>query len=286
MKNYKKLQRSCAKAKWRIFDTHFVVKETMSRRLCQLAEAKPLPAGFVDDRRSVYWDNSIQKDWSEQNCATKHHLSKRLEQLVRPKRVHKEWQGDRLTSIWTVSSAAQTAVPSNRLSQLARPKKRHPDFQAEKSVISLVSDAARNAEASDRLVELSTPKTYGELLIKPDSDWDWGVWKSEIPDAALRCTPSERIVRISMPKKLHKDYKETRPVIWQVPLPAKKALPSIRIQQLSRPKSRTQYKEDYNPNCWDVSQAAKNATATPRLDVLSTPLPRKLRAKKGGGAKA
>lgn len=136
------------------------------------------------------------------------------------------------------------------------------------------------AEPSERTEILAKPKTYAPLKIKENSEWDWSLWESDLPEAAKKATASERVVVLANPKETHKNYKEGRHVIWQVPEGAKKALPSLRIQQLARPKSRSKYNEDYDPNTWKVSSGAKVAQATPRISELATPLPRKVRAKK------
>ena len=190
----------------------------------------------------------------------------------------------RPSPIWLVSNAALKGKASDRVETLSAPKQHHKDFKPNKPVYSIVSDAAKNARANDRLETLAKPKQYQELPIKPDSCWDYSEWQSDVPKGALNHDATGRTLQLSMPKILHKDYKETRPVIWQVTPASRKALPSIRVQQLARPKSRSQYKEDYDSSCWKVSSSAKNARATPRIEELSLPIPRKIKQKKQGGA--
>lgn len=253
------------------------------KRTDALSKPKPIPTGFIDDRRSVYWDNEQAKDWNSGDLATKFCLSTRLEQLVQPKLRHREWMGDRPTPIWLVSKAALKAEASNRMQSLAEPKQNHREFQPGKSVYTTVSNAAKSARPSKRVEALAKAKQYQELPIKPNSCWDYSEWQSDVSPAALKYDPSSRTLQLSTPKVLHRDYKESRPVIWQVAPAARKALPSIRVQQLSRPKSRSQYKEDYDSSCWKVSSSAKNARATPRTDELALPIPRKIKQKKQGG---
>jgi len=251
-----------------------------------LAQPKPIPAGYVEDRRSVYYGNSIIKDWDGGNTTTKQALTERQKQLTHHKDFHREWSGDRPSPMWLVSHAAQRATASVRLESLAEPKSHHRDFQAERQVKTDVSNAAQNAQASERIVQLANHKglhdQYEELQTDGHVDqWDWSEWKSGISEAALRCEPNARISQLAEEKTLHRDYKGTRPVEWNVPGAAKKALPSIRVQQLSRPKSRSQYQEDYNSKCWQVSQGAKKAHATPRIESLALPIERKVRQKRG-----
>ena len=137
-----------------------------------LSQPKPIPTGYVEDRRSVYWDNKATKDWNSGNLATTHNLTERQMQLINHKERHKEWQGDRPSPIWLVSKAAQNAQPSARVESLAAPKTHVKDFQGERSVYSAVSKAAKNATASARIEALSKHKVYNDPKIKPDSGWD------------------------------------------------------------------------------------------------------------------
>ena len=137
-----------------------------------------------------------------------------------------------------------------------------------------------SAEANDKLEQLAKPKIYAPLKIKGSSEWDWSEWESDLTQAAKKAVASERVVMLANPKIPHSNYKEGRPVIWEVSDGAKKALPSLRVQQLARPKSRSKYNEDYDANAWKVSPGAKNAQATPRIAELAAPLARKVRAKK------
>jgi len=260
---------------------HIYPSATRSR-IEELSRPKPIPEGFLDDRRSVYWDryDSIVKDWNGGNVATVFALTARTETLSEPKKRHSEYKGDRPSPIWVVSDAAKSAVASTRVETLAEEKAVHKDFKGEKSVYTVVSKAAKNCEPSERIEFLARAKTYNELPIKSDSQWDWGEWESDIPEAAKNGEASERVSMLSRPKALHPRYQDCRSVTWVVPERTKKSLPSLRIQKLARPKSRSQHQEDYNPNWYRVSQSAKSAHANPRLTELSTPLPRKVRQKK------
>ena len=186
----------------------------------------------------------------------------------------------RPSPIWVVQDAAKRAVASAKIESLAEHKILHKDFRPQKSVFTVVSKAAMKCEPSQRTEFLSRAKTYNELPIKPNSQWDWGEWELDIPEPAKNAEASDKIVMLSRPKASHPRYQECRPVAWVVPEHAKKTLPSLRIQKLARPKSRSQYQEDYNPTWHKVSPAAKGAHANPRLSELSAPIPRKIRQKK------
>ena len=183
-----------------------------------------------------------------------------------------------------VSKKTLKANPSDRVNTLSEPKRPHKEFEPSKPVYSIVSEGAKSANPSERIEVLAKPKHYQELPIKPDSCWDYSEWQSDVSKAALKYDPSSRVLQLSTPKLLHREYKETRPVIWQVAPAARKALPSIRLQQLARPKSRSQYKEDYDSTCWKVHSSAKNARPTPRIEELAMPLPRKIKQKRQTGA--
>lgn len=252
---------------------------TTASRIDVLSRAKPVPVGFIEDRRSVYWDNNFAKDWDNIQ-STKSVLSDRQAQLVYSKQLHKDYVGDRKSAIWPVSEAAMKATASQRLETLSEAKALHRDYQPCQQVQRLVSEAAMKAEPSQRTEFLAQPKTYAPLKIKSNSDWDWSEWESDLTEAAKSATASERVLVLSNPKMPHRNYKEGRPVIWKVSQTAQKALPSLRVQQLARPKSRSQYNEDYDANAWKVSQGAKAAQATPRIEELALPIPRKVRSKK------
>eukprot|EP00794_Sanderia_malayensis_P011767 gene11767-12984_t len=234
-----------------------------TRRIDTLSLPKPIPNGFIDDRRSLYWGrhDTIVKDWDSGNVATTFAISQRLQSLIEPKKIHSQYAGDRPSPIWVVSKAAQGAACSGRVETLAEAKTVHRDFRPEKSVYTTVSDAAKNCGANQRIETLANPKRYRQLPIKPDSNWDWGEWDSEIPEAAKRGVSRSCIAIKSADQ-------------------AKNALPSLRVQQLARPKSRSQYKEDYDQNWYKVSPSAKMAHANTRLVELCAPIPRKVRQKR------
>jgi len=257
----------------------FVPLFSAASRIDTLSRPKPVPVGFIEDRRSVYWDNNLAKDWDSIQ-QTQSVLSERQSQLVYSKQLHKDYVGDRPSAIWPVSEAAMKATASGRVETLSEPKALHKDYQPCRQVQTVVSEAAMKTEPSQRMEALAQPKTYAPLKIKSNSEWDWSEWESDLTEAAKNATASDRVLVLSNPKLPHRSYKEGRPVIWEVSQSAQKALPSLRVQQLARPKSRSQYNEDYDANAWKVSQGAKSAQATPRIAELAVPIPRKVRSKK------
>uniref|UniRef100_H2ZDQ3 Testicular haploid expressed gene protein-like n=2 Tax=Ciona savignyi TaxID=51511 RepID=H2ZDQ3_CIOSA len=247
--------------------------EPTTRRIDELAQHKKTPPGFIEDRRSVYW-----VDKKPPQPPTVFAVSERLEQLVKSKSAHKDFVPDRPTPIWKVSTAALHFPEKTRMIQLAESKPFHQQWVPMRSVYTTVSDSAKTAIPTKRLVELARPKTYDPLLVKSNSCWDWGEWKSDIPKESLAHTASGRLEQLAEPKPTPKSYEENRSVLWPVSSAAKTAEPSTRQQQLARPKTRTALDQDYDP--YRVSLAARNAVASPRIGELATAIPRKVKAKK------
>ena len=119
-------------------------------RIDQLSKPKPLPPGFSEDRRSVYW--------TDQPLRPAKFLTSRQRELALAKQPHKNYQGDRPSPIWRVSPAAKLWKPNRRLSLLAAAKNAHPDFKTDKPVWSVISKNTLNAEPSERIIALSRPK--------------------------------------------------------------------------------------------------------------------------------
>lgn len=147
-------------------------------------------------------------------------------------------------------------------------------------VKTVIPKSALSARASNRIAELAGHKTYPSLPIKPNSDWDWGEWKTEISEATRLATPSARVVSLAQPKNTHPCFESNRGVQWKVNKACLSHVASDLTMKLARPKSHNAALEDYNPRAWSVSRAALMAQASPRLTELATPLPRKVRAKK------
>ena len=205
--------------------------------------------------------------------------TQRVDELATPKKLHREYVGDRPTPTWEVSEAACMATPSARVEQLAEPKKFHPSYKPCKPVMTALADSTLFALPTNRLKHLAQPKTSPELKIKEESEWDWSEWKSDLTAAAKSAKPTERVEYLARPKTAPATYQPAKDVQWQVSTSAKAIQASERLQKLARPKSKGTW-EDYDPNAYHVSLGAKHAHASPRINELSLPLPRKCSTKK------
>ncbi|XP_062520313.1 sperm microtubule associated protein 2-like [Corticium candelabrum] len=246
-----------------------------TRRIDELSTSKAIPQGFLEDRRSVYWDRNIPK-WRPET--TNFVLSAHQEQLVCPKVLHKEYLGDRPSPIWPVSKSAQKAKSTPRLEVLSQPKATHREYEPAREIQTVVSDAAKHAGCSDRLRTLCQHKTY------PNSEdelrnWDWSTWESSVPQRAKTAEPSSHTLQLAEEKKPHPQWKPSRSVQWKVSRAALNHELSETSQKLAQPKERGQ-QEDYNPKAWKVSSASLQAQASARLQELCLPLARKMRSKK------
>ncbi len=146
--------------------------------------------------------------------------------------------------------------------------------------MTVVPSPVLRARPSERIQYLARHKTYPPLLIKPNSEWDWGDWEPDITEAAKTAIASERVTTLATPKATHRLYQPPKGVQWPVSKVAQSHNASERIYKLARPKNRHLDQEDYDPRAWTVSIAALNAKPTPRLEELATPIPRKVRTKK------
>ena len=203
----------------------------------------------------------------------------RIDELAVPKKLHPDYQGDRPSPQWEVSETACMAMPSARVEQLAEPKKLHPSYQPCKAVMTTIADDALFTLPTSRLKELAKPKTFPELKIKGDSEWDWSEWKSDLTTAAKSARTTERVEYLARPKTAPPTYLPAKEVQWGVSTSAKTIQASERLQKLARPKNKGTW-EDYDPNAYTVSLGAKHAHASPRINELSHPLPRKCSTKK------
>lgn len=250
-----------------------------TRRIDVLANPKPLPGGFLEDRRSVYWiDKKPPKHGPDGTTILV--VTPRLEELARHKTA-KQYQGDRPTPEWTVSDGAKGAEASARLSDLAAARPVHNNYKYERSVYTTVPDSARKAEATPRLGDLSEPKPH-KLASNPDKDsLDMGEFSEPItpvtPGAkSARCPP--RVEQLAEARPPHQQFKGERPVQWPIPENVKNASAGIRLQLLARPKSGRLKSDDYDP--YTVSTAARQSKPTPRVEELAAPIPRKVKTKK------
>lgn len=248
-------------------------------RINTLARSKTIPKEFLDDTQSVYWNNNLTKDWTQQkDLNTKFATSIRLEQLTQSKTTHKGL-ADRPSPIWQVSADALNAKPTKRLEYLACSKKIHSDYTPPRQVRSVLSKAAKSATPSRRIEELAKPKGCSDF---PTGEyyWDNSALTSDIPESALKHDASQRLLDLATPKDFHIDYKERKSVQWKVTKAARRALPTERTELLARPKSNGTYKDCYDPSWFQVVPAARKAHMTQRLEELAKPVRRKVREKK------
>lgn len=246
------------------------------KRIEELARPKPLPAGFIEDKRSVYSESKIVKN--NHQAPTKFILTDRLEQLCEPKPYHYDFAQDRPSPKWPVTPAAQKAAASTVVENLAKPKAIHRDWVEGRPVQTVVKPGAKNANASERLLQLSLPKKVAAnaVMEEPETPYNEGI--SKINPAALKAVASTRIETLAQEKQTHQSYLPPCPVQSIVNPKTMKAKASAHIVQLARPKDRKELEE--NPNVWKVSAGAKAAQASQRINELSAPIPRKVRAKK------
>ncbi|KAL3891499.1 hypothetical protein ACJMK2_003760 [Sinanodonta woodiana] len=245
---------------------------TQISRLEQLAKPKPIPPGFLEDRRSVYWIDYVPPQPGESGT-TEITASARVQELSRHRPPHSAWKGDRITPIWPVSDSAKNATPTERIIALCEQKKIYAFL--DRSPYTEVSLGARSATASSRLEMLAKPKIKEDRFGIKETQWGQYI---PVPDTAMKARATERIESLAQYKPYHKEFKNERPVQWPISESALKVLPTMRLQQLSRPRSRTMIKDDYDP--YKVTFAARKARPTPRLEELCVPLPRKVRPKK------
>jgi len=245
------------------------------QRVAELAKPKPLPAGFIEHKRSVYSESKIVKD---KPAPTKFILTPRLDQLCQPKPYHASFAQDRPTPIWAVSGGAKQAEASAVTENLSKPKSIHKDWVEGRPIQTVVKKGALQAEPSDRLKALATSKNYKQLPIREGTEWDFSDWTSEISPAALKAVAPPRLEALAQEKSTHSSYLPPCPVQSIVNPKTLKASASSHVTQLARPKDRKELEE--NPNVWKVTPVAKLAQASPRTQELCAPLARKQRTKK------
>lgn len=246
------------------------------KRIDELARPKPLPAGFIEDKRSVYHESKIVKSNHQQ--PTKFILTDRLDQLCQPKPYHYDFAQDRPSPKWPVTPAAQKAAATSVVESLSKPKAIHRDWVEGRPVQTVVKTSAKSANASERLIQLSLPKKGAVNVVKEEPETPHNEVISKINPAALKAVATSRIEVLAQEKQTHQSYQPPCPVQSIVNPKTMKAKASAHIIQLARPKDRKELEE--NPNVWKVTAGAKAAQASQRINELAAPLPRKVRAKK------
>ncbi|XP_055422733.1 sperm microtubule associated protein 2 isoform X2 [Bubalus kerabau] len=227
------------------------------RRLFELAKPKT-NWQVLKDRPSVYWTERFLEDTTL--TITVPEVSRRVEELARPKRFYSEYyNNNRTTSIWPIPRSTLEYRASNRLRELATPKVRNNIWSISMSEVSQVSRAARMAIPSSRIIRLAKPKAPATLL----EEWD------PMPKPKPHVSDYNRLLHLAMPKVQSDKCVPDRDPRWEVLEVTKKAVASPRILSLAKPRVRKDLNEGYNPS--HVSPAALVAQASPRLYELATP---------------
>jgi len=175
------------------------------------------------------------------------------------------------SSIPQVSKAAQNAIASERIKNLSRPKMPNVAFVPDCAVQSVVTKAAKDTICSRRIEELSSPKTHSnEHFFIENRHAEQPI--TNVKKAALKYTPSSRVLEMSTNKKISTGFVPPNLSFWVVKRSALKAECSSRFEQLAKPITRESMEAvQYDFNAFAVSTAAKRAQCTPRLASLATP---------------
>uniref|UniRef100_A0A8C4N2L6 Theg spermatid protein n=1 Tax=Equus asinus asinus TaxID=83772 RepID=A0A8C4N2L6_EQUAS len=207
---------------------------------------------------STYWTERFLEDTTL--TVTVPVVSRRVEELARPKRFYSEYyNSSRTTPIWPISKATLECQPSSRLRELATPKVRNNIWSLNMSEVSQVSRAAQMAIPSPRILQLAKPRAPATLL---------GEW-----DPVLKPKPHvsdyNRLLHLATPKAQSDQCVPDRDPRWEVLEVTKRAVASPRIVSLAKPKVRRDLNEGYDP--YRISPASLVAQASPRLYELATP---------------
>ncbi|KAM9439689.1 sperm microtubule associated protein 2 [Clarias gariepinus] len=241
----------------------------MATRLEQLARPKPNLLKFPD-RHSVYWLDELPANSKRSTPAFE--LTARWSQLSERRKISLDYEYNRESPEWKVSTAALKAHPSERVCLLALP--RHPavGWQPDRPILpSFGMGVKSEAKASPRICQLANPKKTRISLTPSESSTNN---YSTLPP---QVKTSSRIHLLALPKKEHPHYCPDRPVSAHVPKSVLKAIASKRLQELATPKPRKPLFEGFDP--YQVSSAARAATASSRIQELSLPPARRCRTK-------
>ncbi|XP_044768321.1 testicular haploid expressed gene protein, partial [Neomonachus schauinslandi] len=116
---------------------------------------------------SVYWTERFLEDTTL--TITVPEVSRRVEELARPKRFYSEYyNNNRTTPIWPVPRSSLEYQASSRLRELAAPRVRNNIWSINMSEVSQVSRAAQMAIPSPRILQLAKPRSPATLL----EEWD------------------------------------------------------------------------------------------------------------------
>ncbi|XP_058290912.1 testicular haploid expressed gene protein isoform X1 [Hylobates moloch] len=207
---------------------------------------------------SVYWTERFLEDTTL--SVTVPAVSRRVEELSRPKRFYLEYyNNNRTTPVWPIPRSSLEYRASSRLKELAAPKIRSNFWSMPMSEVSQVSRAAQMAVPSSRTLQLSKPKAPATLL----EEWD------PMPKPKPHVSDYNRLLHLARPKAQSDKCVPDRDPRWEVLDVTKKVVASPRIISLAKPKVRKGLNEGYNP--YYISPASLVAQASPRLYELATP---------------
>ncbi|CAO2641594.1 Testicular haploid expressed gene protein [Lemmus lemmus] len=207
---------------------------------------------------SVYWTERFMEDTTLN--ITVPEVSRRLEELSRPKRFYLEYyNNNRTTPIWPIPRSTLEYQPTNRLKQLAVPKIRNNIWSIDMSEVSQVSRAAQMAVPTPRTLHLAKPRAPAVLL----EEWD------PMPKPKPYVSDYNRLLQLATPKVLSEKCVPDRSPQWEILDVTKRAVASSRIISLAQPKIRKDLNEGYNP--YYISPASLVAQASPRIYELATP---------------
>ncbi|XP_064227287.1 sperm microtubule associated protein 2 isoform X5 [Aotus nancymaae] len=182
----------------------------------------------------VYWTERFLEDTSL--TITVPEVSRRMEELSRPRRFYLEYNSNRTTPVWPIPRSSLEYRASRRLKELAAPKVRSNVCSMNTSEVSRVSRAAQMAVPSSRILQLSKPKAPATLL----EEWD------PMPKPKPRVSDYNRLLHLAMPRAQSDKCVPDRDPRWVVLDVTKKAVASPRIISLARPKVRKGLNEGYD----------------------------------------
>uniref|UniRef100_A0A2R9C4M1 Sperm microtubule associated protein 2 n=1 Tax=Pan paniscus TaxID=9597 RepID=A0A2R9C4M1_PANPA len=197
-------------------------KRRRRRRLMELAEPK-INWQVLKDRPSVYWTERFLEDTTL--TITVPAVSRRVEELSRPKRFYLEYyNNNRTTPVWPIPRSSLEYRASSRLKELIRDN----FWSMPMSEVSRVSRAAQMAVPSSRILQLSKPKAPATLL----EEWD------PVPKPKPHVSDYNRLLHLARPKAQSDKCVPDRDPRWEVLDVTKKVVASPRIISLAKPKVR------------------------------------------------
>ncbi|XP_037360779.1 testicular haploid expressed gene protein isoform X6 [Talpa occidentalis] len=227
------------------------------RRIYDLAKPK-INWQVLKNRPSVYWTEKFLEDTTL--TVTVPVVSRRVEELARPKRFYLEYyNNNRTTPIWPIPRCTLEHQASGRLRELATPRIRNNIWSINMTEVSQVSRAAQMAVPSPRILCLAKPRVPATLL----EEWN------PMPKPKPHASDYNRLLQLAAPKTQSDKCIPDRDPRWKVLEVTKKAVASPRIISLAQPKVRKDLNEGYDP--YHVSPASLVARASPRLFELATP---------------